>query len=169
MKLQKVDISDLYCLQALAKQTFLEAFSEGNSPEEMRHYLCERFSLTKLLEELSNPLSQFYFVAEQSRRLGYLKVNRGSAQSETMGNEAMEIERIYLLQDYYGKGYGQVLLDTAIEVAKQLGVQYVWLGVWEHNHRAVAFYKKNGFEVFGDHIFQFGNEAQTDWLMKRKI
>jgi ribosomal protein S18 acetylase RimI-like enzyme len=169
MYLQKLDISDLYCLQEIAKQTFLETFSEGNSNEEMQLYLRDSFSLKKLFEALSNPLSQFYFVAEHGHRLGYLKVNMGNAQSETMGDKAMELERIYILKAYYGKGYGQLLLDKAIELAKRFGVQYVWLGVWEHNHRAVAFYKKNNFEVFGDHIFQFGSEAQTDWLMRKYI
>ncbi len=162
-------MSDLYCLQELASKAFLETFSEGNSVKEMNTYLSERFSLRRLFEELSNPLSQFYFVTEHGRRIGYLKVNRGAAQSETMGDEAFELERIYVLNAYFGKGYGQLLLDKAIELAKQYNAQYLWLGVWEHNHRAVSFYKKNGFEVCGDHIFQFGNEAQTDLLMRKFV
>lgn len=162
-------MSDLYCLQELASQAFKETFSEGNSVKEMNIYLNERFSIRRLFEELSNPLSQFYFVTEHGRRLGYLKVNRGAAQTETMGDEALELERIYVLKAYFGKGYGQLLLDKAIDLAKQYEAQYLWLGVWEHNHRAVSFYKRNGFEVFGDHIFQFGNEAQTDLLMRKFV
>lgn len=169
MYLHKLDIADLYCLQEIASQTFESTFSEGNSAEQMQRYLKERFSLRKLQEELSNPLSQFYFIVDAGRRLGYVKLNMGSAQTESISDEAVELERIYILKEHYGNGYGQLLIDKAIEIAKQSGASFIWLGVWEHNHRAVSFYKKNGFEVFGDHVFQFGKEAQTDWLMRLSL
>lgn len=169
MNLQRLDISDLYCLQELASQVFMETFSEGNSAKEMSAYISERFSQKQLFSELSNPLSQWYFATERGRKLGYLKLNFGSAQTESFDHEAIELERIYVLREFHGKGYGQLLLNKAINLSKEYDANFLWLGVWEHNHKAVAFYKKNGFEVFGDHIFQLGNEPQTDWLMKRKL
>jgi ribosomal protein S18 acetylase RimI-like enzyme len=74
-----------------------------------------------------------------------------------------------VLKTYYGKSVAQLLLNKAITIAQQNQKTFIWLGVWENNHRAVAFYKKNGFEVFGEHVFKFGNEPQTDVLMRLDV
>jgi ribosomal protein S18 acetylase RimI-like enzyme len=84
-------------------------------------------------------------------------------------DKALEIERIYVLKDFYGKKVGQLLYEKAIELAKQVKSDYVWLGVWEENQRAISFYKKNGFEEFDKHIFKLGNDEQTDIMMKLQI
>lgn len=166
MELIKADISDLYSLQNLSIRTFTETFADDNSSKDMALYLQESFASVKLFRELSYPLTDFYFVRLESQLIAYLKLNFGAAQSEPMGNEAMELERIYILKDFQGKGSGQLLMDKAIEIARSKKVKFIWLGVWEQNHRALAFYKKNGFEIYGQHIFQFGSDPQTDVLMR---
>ena len=98
--------------------------------------------------------------------VGYLKINFGASQTELKDNEALEIERIYVLQAFHGKKLGQALYEKAISIAKEMKVKYVWLGVWEQNHRALQFYKKNGFVPFDTHIFKLGNDEQTDIMMK---
>jgi ribosomal protein S18 acetylase RimI-like enzyme len=98
--------------------------------------------------------------------IGYLKLNKGGSQTELKDNDALEIERIYVLKDFHGKEVGQLLFDKAIEVAKAKHVAYVWLGVWEENKRALQFYTKNGFIEFDQHVFVLGDEAQTDIMMK---
>ncbi|GJH39565.1 hypothetical protein RCZ04_01150 [Capnocytophaga sp. HP1101] len=81
----------------------------------------------------------------------------------------MEIERIYVLKSFHGSGVGQELYQKAITVAREQAVQYVWLGVWEQNPRAIRFYEKNGFVPFDKHVFVLGNDPQTDILMKKTL
>ena len=101
--------------------------------------------------------------------MGYLKLNTAHAQTEPQAADALEIERIYVLSNYHGGGVGQALYHHAMSVAEDRKASYVWLGVWEHNHRALRFYEKNGFIAFGTHIFQLGNDQQTDILMKKSV
>jgi ribosomal protein S18 acetylase RimI-like enzyme len=135
----------------------------------MDKYLNEALSLEKLTEELNNPNSLFYFIEENDTPIGYLKLNMGASQTELNDNTALEIERIYVTQAYQGKKIGQQLYEKAIQVAKEKGVEYIWLGVWEENHKAIHFYSKNGFVPFDKHIFILGDEAQTDIMMKLSI
>jgi ribosomal protein S18 acetylase RimI-like enzyme len=81
----------------------------------------------------------------------------------------MEIERIYVLKEYHGHKIGQLLFEKAISIAKSMEKKYVWLGVWEKNERAIAFYTKNGFTVVDHHLFKLGDDVQTDYLMKRML
>lgn len=132
----------------------------------MAKYLEEGFSTDKLRAELNNPHSAFYFAQRGGRIIGYLKVNSGKAQTELQDGNALEIERIYVLQEFHGQGVGQRLYDQALAIAKQQRVDYVWLGVWEQNPRAIRFYGKNGFTAFGKHVFRLGDDEQTDILIK---
>ena len=81
----------------------------------------------------------------------------------------MEIERIYATRAFQGRGIGKRLMATALEAAQEAGVNWVWLGVWEHNQKAIAFYERQGFEPFGRHSFRLGDDEQTDVMMKKKI
>jgi ribosomal protein S18 acetylase RimI-like enzyme len=135
----------------------------------MNKYLQENFSLEKITTEFNDINSQFYFAKDGEKILGYLKLNFGESQTELKDQRALEIERIYVLKEFHGKKVGQVLFDKALEIAEEKNVDYVWLGVWEENPKALNFYKKNGFEEFDKHIFQLGNDKQTDLLMKLKL
>lgn len=167
--IEKIDLENISDLQKIGKQTFFETFADTNSEEDMQKYLEESFALEKLENELKNPNSEFYFAKDNEKVVGYLKINFGDSQTELKDNSALEIERIYVLKDYHGKKVGQKLYEKAIEIAKEKAVEYVWLGVWEENHRAIKFYQKNGFEAFDKHIFVLGNDEQTDIMMKLKL
>ena len=163
-----VNRNDLAKLQTISRSTFAQTFDEHNNPEDMQAYLDASFSAEKLLAELNNINSAFYFAMEKNSNkiVGYLKVNTGDAQTEKNDLNAFEIERIYVDKAYFGKKVGQLLFDKAIEIANSKKVSYVWLGVWEENHRALAFYTKNGFKAFDKHLFKLGNDVQTDIMMK---
>lgn len=169
LEIVKIGLENIEDLQKIGKQTFFETFAETNSEENMQKYLEESFALEKLENELKNPNSAFYFAKNQGEILGYLKINFGGSQTELKDRKSLEIERIYVLHNYHGKKVGQKLYEKAIETAKEKGVEYVWLGVWEENHKAINFYKKNGFEEFDKHIFVLGDDEQTDIMMKLKI
>jgi len=169
MNIRKATISDAVQLQQIARQTFSDTFSAVNSTENMEKYLTERFSIETLKSELQCENSEFYFAEKDHEIAGYLKINVGNAQSEPQEPGALEIERIYVRKDFQGKKVGQLLYQQAVEVAEEKDARYVWLGVWEENHRAVAFYKKNGFVEFGKHIFKLGADEQIDLMMKLEL
>lgn len=160
---------DLEQLQLISRQTFTETFAEVNTAENMAKYLAEELSLEKLSAELSNSSSAFYFAAEGERIIGYLKLNTGHSQTELIDSKAVEIERIYVLREFHGKNIGQLLYDKAIEFSKGKKADFVWLGVWEENQRAIRFYEKNGFVAFDKHIFRLGEDEQTDIMMRKKV
>ena len=166
IKITKIGLEQLIPLQEIGRKTFFDTFFESDSEESMSAYLATSFSSEKLTAELENPESEFYFATLNESVIGYLKVNFGSAQTELQDRNSLEIERIYVLKDYHGKKVGQLLFEKAITIAKNNSCSYVWLGVWEENHRALQFYSKNGFVAFDKHIFVFGDEAQTDIMMK---
>jgi ribosomal protein S18 acetylase RimI-like enzyme len=167
--LERVTSNDLDQLQKISHQTFYETFSASNTSENMGKYLNEEFTLEKLGTELSNIQSEFYFAKDNDHVIGYLKLNTGASQTEKQSGNAVEIERIYVLKEYHGKNIGQILCDKAIERAKQNKADYLWLGVWEENPRAIKFYQKNGFVEYDKHIFKLGDDEQTDILMRLKL
>ncbi|MBK9152366.1 MAG: GNAT family N-acetyltransferase [Saprospiraceae bacterium] len=169
IEIRKVTTKDLEELQIIGRLTFYETFASGNTEENMNKYLDESFSFTKLTTELSDNNAEFFFATLDNNIIGYLKLNFGPSQTELQDNKAVEIERIYVLKEYHGKGVGQMLYDQAIKIARQKNADYVWLGVWEENPRAINFYKKNGFVEFDKHIFKLGNDEQTDIMMKLKL
>jgi ribosomal protein S18 acetylase RimI-like enzyme len=169
IRIRQISILELSALQAIGRKTFAETFAEGNSEENLANYLAEGFSDEKLSAELENKYSQFYFAEMEGRVLGYLKVNTGDAQSEQQDPDALEIERIYVLKEFQGKELGQKLYLKALSIAHVQNAPYIWLGVWESNPRAIRFYEKQGFVEFDQHIFQLGDDAQTDILMKLNL
>lgn len=160
---------DWQLLQNFARQAFVAAFGAQNTPDNMQAYLEKSFSDQQVQNELGDPESAFWMAWYDGQLVGYLKVNFGAAQNERLDWPAMEIERIYVETSFQGLGVAQALLAKARELAKAAGVAIIWLGVWEHNPKAIRFYEKNGFEKFGEHRFFLGNDEQTDWLMKTNL
>ena len=164
--IRKASPSEIVELQKIGRQTFYETFSASNSAHNMEKYLEEGFSTGKLAGELADRNSQFYFAELDNQIIGYLKLNSGASQTELKNEKSLEIERIYVLQEFQGRKVGQLLFERAIQVAKQEHAGFVWLGVWEENTKAINFYTKNGFVEFDRHIFRLGDALQSDLLMK---
>ena len=169
IEITKATINDVELLQKIGKETFYETFSAGNTEENMKQYLHDGFTIEKLTAELNDRNSEFYFATLNSNVVGYLKLNFGQSQTELKDDKALEIERIYVLKEFHGKKVGQILYEKAMQIARQKKADYVWLGVWEENPRAINFYKKNGFVEFDKHIFKLGDDEQTDIMMKLQL
>jgi ribosomal protein S18 acetylase RimI-like enzyme len=166
IEIKKANLEDLISIQNISKQSFTETFAEINTPENMEKYLLENFNTAQITLEINNPESIFYLAFWENQPIGFLKVNLGKAQTESLYKNTLEIQRIYVLKAFHGKKIGQLLLDQAIEIAKQHSVDYIWLGVWEENGKAIHFYNKNGFVTFDKHVFVLGDDKQTDLIMK---
>jgi ribosomal protein S18 acetylase RimI-like enzyme len=167
--INKIGNEQIEQLQKIGRQTFEETFAESNSAQNMAKYLEDAYSYEKLSAELNDPNSIFYFAMMGQDVIGYLKLNVGASQTEVKDNDALEIERIYVLNSFQGKKVGQILFDKAIQIAKEQNAEFVWLGVWEENKRAIQFYTKNGFVEFDQHVFVLGDDAQTDIMMKLQL
>lgn len=164
--LEICSLSDVKRLADFSRKTFSDAFEEQNNPEDYITYSNNAFSVFRLSDELKNPLSTFYFCHCNGQLAGYLKLNDGEAQSDIKDEDALEIERIYVLKEFQGKGIGKWLVEQTKQKAKELKKAYVWLGVWEENKAAIRFYVREGFTKFATHPYPIGNDVQTDWLMK---
>ena len=169
IKISAADIADFAIVQEIAKATFYETFSSSNSRQTMQDYLLASFNDEKVKAELSTIDSLFFIAFDEEAAIGYLKVNIGDSQTELQESDSLEIERIYVKAEYQGKSIGQLLYNKAIEIAQQQNKSSVWLGVWEENPKAIRFYEKNGFVPFSKHVFNMGNEAQTDIMMRKTI
>lgn len=162
-------LDDLHDLQKISYDTFYETFKDQNSPENLHAYLDRAFKLDQLKHELSHPHSEFYFINYQDQLAGYLKVNIDGAQSEDMGPDAFEIERIYLKKAFQLQGLGKHLYNHALAMARKHGKKKIWLGVWEKNEQAIIFYEKLGFVKTGAHSFYMGREEQIDYIMEKVL
>lgn len=167
--LRKVTTDDLEELQVISRLTFYESFAAENTEADMRDYLENNLGKDRLLKELCHPASDFYFAKRNPQIIGYLKLNWATAQTEFKEKNTLEIERIYVLKNYQGQRVGQLLCGKALEIAKLRHAEFVWLGVWEKNVKAIRFYQKNGFVEFGKHAFRLGSDEQTDLLMRLKL
>ncbi|MGV3464872.1 MAG: GNAT family N-acetyltransferase [Heyndrickxia sp.] len=167
--IKQCTLQDLRELQEISYETFYETFKDQNSPENMNAYLEKAFNIKQLEKELSNISSQFFFIYFHHEVAGYLKINTDDAQSEVMGSESLEIERIYIKSEFQKHGLGKCLLNKALEIAIEKNKQKIWLGVWEENENAIAFYKKMGFVQTGAHSFYMGDEEQTDLIMMKTL
>lgn len=167
--IKKCTHEDVNELQAISIETFTETFQEQNSPEDLNAYLEKAYNSKKLEQELSNQSSLFFFVYAQEEIAGYLKINLDNAQTETMGSDALEVERIYIKKTFQKYGLGKLLMNKAMEIAVEQKKKKVWLGVWEANDNAIAFYRKKGFVQTGSHSFFMGDDEQIDLIMVKAL
>lgn len=161
--------ADLDQLVEISRTTFIDAFRSQNNPEDFEHYLATAFNPGQLNSELRNSNTAFYFAMAGDTLAGYFKLNAGDAQSETKDENGIELERIYVRAHYQGKQIGRQMLEKVKELARSQNKEYLWLGVWEENTRAIRFYENLGFTRFGTHPYYIGSDKQTDWLMKLEM
>ncbi len=169
LQIRLTESSELANLRALAEETFVQSFGHQNTIDDMKAYVGEAFTIDHITKEYHDPHSRFFFATMQEEVIGYLKINVESAQNESLLENAMEIERIYVKADFQGNQVGRRLLSFVMDLASKEHYSFVWLGVWDQNHRAIEFYQKNGFEVFSSHQFLLGQDEQTDMLMKKAV
>lgn len=169
INIRPLTAEDVYALQQISRQTFSETFAQDNTPDDLAAYLDKTYNQEALLKLLNHPKIAFFGAFQEEKLLGYLMVATGSAQSEEMPNDHMELSRIYVLASQKNCGIGSKLMQIAIEQARKAGKTKLWLGVWEHNYPAQKFYSKHGFKKTAEHVFVLGDSHQTDWIMTKNI
>jgi diamine N-acetyltransferase len=162
-------IADAAFLKEFGTKTFYESFAPMNTEENMQSYISKAFALGQVQAELKNPNSKWFICAVDGVRAGYMKMNFGDAQTEKRDDFCAEIERIYIDKHYQKLKLGKVLMEKAVEVATEANCKYIWLGVWEHNMKAIGFYKHLGFQHESEHSFHLGKELQTDLILRKDL
>jgi diamine N-acetyltransferase len=169
VRIERCARRDAPVLAEVGRTTFAETYSDQTTAEAMREHLANAYSHEQIDAELANPDSTFFVARVGDAVAGYLKLNRGQAQTELKEATGLEIESLYVLKAYQGRGLGKRLLDTALDEARRGGTEYLWLGVWERNSRAKRFWEQTGFVEFGSHGFRFGSVEHTDLMMRRQL
>jgi ribosomal protein S18 acetylase RimI-like enzyme len=166
--LRMATAADAALIADISRQTFYDSFIDDNKPEDMQLFLKEQFTRGRLMLEVGRPELRFVLALVDDNVAGYLKLREGRAPAGLEG-ATLEIARLYACKPYIGKGVGAALMAESLRIASEEKKQWVWLGVWERNARAIAFYERWGFEKFGECDFLLGRDVQRDWMMKRKV
>jgi ribosomal protein S18 acetylase RimI-like enzyme len=161
--------ADNTLLAQLGTRTFFDSFAAANTPENTAAYLAKSFGPEKQAAELAEPLSVFLIAEIDGAAAGFARLKEGQAHPAVSGVRPTEIVRIYACREWIGHGVGSALMRACLSEAEQRGCDVVWLGVWEHNPRAQAFYRKWGFEAVGTQLFMLGDDPQTDLVMQRPV
>ncbi len=181
MTFRLIDAKDLYTLVEIACTTFIETYADQNDPTEFYTYVEQTFAPEQLQNELNTEGAIFYFIEHDNYNIGYFKINTNKSPAHAdrphfyfdfspfESLQMTELERIYLKKEFQGKGFAAEMMSFIESCARQKNSQYLWLGVWTMNPKAIHYYEKCGFDTIGEHIFQIGDDAQKDYLMWKKI
>jgi diamine N-acetyltransferase len=156
-------------LAELAARTFQETFAADNRPEDMALHLARAYGTSQQQRELLDPDITTLLVDVDGELAGYAQLRSGVVPECVTGESPIELWRFYVAQSWHGRGIAQALMRSIELEASRRGGRTLWLGVWEHNARAKAFYRKNGFEDVGSHVFMLGTDAQIDRILARQL
>ena len=162
-------VEDAGLLSELAARTFSETFAADNTPEDLAEYNAASFNVARLTSELEDPASTFLIAEVDGNAAGYARLHDGEPEKCIEGANPVELVRLYVLREWLGRGVGEQLMRACLDEARQAGHETVWLGVWERNARAQAFYQKWNFRSVGEHVFPLGSDLQRDIVMERAL
>lgn len=162
-------LADAHLLSELGARTFSETFASENTPEDLAAYIATSFNVERQTTELEDPAFTFLIAEVEGRAAGYAKLHDGQPEKIIEGAKPIELVRLYVLREWHGRGFGGQLMRACLDEARQSGHETIWLGVWERNPRAQAFYQKWNFRTVGEHVFKLGSDLQRDLLMERPL
>ena len=167
--IRRASHEDAGLLAQLGARTFAQTFATNNTPEDMAAYIAASFNLEQQMAELADPASSVLIAEIAGVAAGYAKLHAGEPAEGVEGPKPVELVRLYVSREWLGRGVGEALMRACVNEAQQAGHKTIWLGVWERNGRAQAFYCKWNFRTVGEHIFQLGSDSQRDILMERSV
>lgn len=162
-------VADADALSAFARAVFAATFAAQNDPADLALFLDTTFTPALQRAELETPARHYWLLDVHGALAGYALLHDGAREAGVEGEHPVELQRFYLDQRWHGRGLAAVLMAHAVEAARALGGDALWLGVWEENPRAIRFYEKQGFTAVGSHVFMVGHDAQTDRIMRRPL
>jgi len=161
--------TDATALAELAARTFRETFAADNRPGDMALHIADAYGASQQQRELVDPQIATLLVEVDGQLAGYAQLRSSVAPACVTGEAPVELWRFYIAQPWQGRGVAQALMRRVEPEAYRRGGRTLWLGVWERNERAKAFYQKHGFLDAGSHVFMLGTDAQTDRILVRPV
>jgi diamine N-acetyltransferase len=161
--------ADAAWLAALAERTFRETYTAHNTPENMERYVAAHFGPGRQAAELRDPRMTTLVIEVDGRAAGYAQLARSEPPPPVTGPVPLEVVRFYVDRPWHGQGVAQTLMAAVVDAARGSGARTLWLGVWERNERAIAFYRKSGFEDVGSQTFVLGDDHQRDFVLARPL
>ena len=156
-------------LAGLAARTFSDAFAKDNRPEDVALFLSKNYGTERQLAEINDRRIITLLAAANGKLCGFAQVRDGAVEDCVRAPDPIELWRLYVDRPWHGRGVGQALMQEVDQAARARGRRTLWLGVWEHNQRAIAFYTRLGFRTVGSQTFMVGNDPQTDLVMLRPV
>jgi len=150
----------------MARKTFIETYGETSNQENLQLYVDTHFTVELISLELANPDFRFYIAWMNGKPVGFTKIRKDRQPKGITGLKSMEIQRIYVLQEFQGFSVGKELMKMVKDLARAEGDQVLWLQVWQKNDKAINFYRKSGFVVYETSTFEFGKEIHQDFLLR---
>ena len=169
LTIRRANDEDAGLLAELGARTFSETFAADNTREDMAAYLAASFNPAQQTAELADPASTFFIAEVGGLAAGYAQLHAGEPAEGVEGPQPVELVRLYVSREWLGRGVGEALMRACVDGARRAGHKTIWLGVWERNGRAQAFYRKWDFRAVGEHVFRLGSDPQTDILMERAL
>ncbi len=169
IRIRKAKIEEIPAVRELAIEVYTDTFADQNTPANLQAFYDDSYNLEKFKGEFFEEGSTLYLALDDLKIIGFLRLRLSSEAEKQLGSNAVELHRLYIHRDYHGTSASRLLMEEAMAFSVARKFEWMWLGVWEKNFRAQKFYAKWGFERFGEHIFQMGDDPQTDWLLKKKI
>lgn len=168
-RVRPATLADAEALTELSRSTFMDTYAVHNTPEDMALYLRQSLTVEQWKVILATPSHLVLLLEDEDGLAGYTEIRTGFTPASIVTPSPIELSRLYIRKDRFGRGLGAALMSAAVEQARRWGGTALWLGVWQKNERAVAFYRKSGFEVVGTQVFPLGKDLQDDWIMMRKL
>ena len=169
ISVKEATVNDAEVIGKLSSETFFETYSWYNTPENMKEYTQKHFSVEKTKSDFTEANTHFFLANLKDEVIGYAKLRVFEHPEELNGKRHIEIERIYVQKKHQDKKAGYAIIKKCIDFSREKSYEVIWLGVWEQNLKALKFYERVGFEKFGVHMFQLGNDVQNDYLLKLNL
>jgi ribosomal protein S18 acetylase RimI-like enzyme len=169
IRIRRAREDDALALSVLAEATFRAAFTESNTAADMQLHCAANYGQALQLAEIRDSSRETWVAELGSRLVAYVQLRLDAASPVISGERPVEIQRFYVDASHHGAGLAHRLMAHVLARADAAGYAVLWLGVWERNVRALAFYKKWGFEVVGEYTFKVGDDPQRDLLIRRDV
>ena len=164
--IRRATTDDAKLLASLAIVSFYEAYFEQDDSHDLSNYLVENFSPSVIAADIRSTETMFLIAFRKRKAVGYAKLRDGEVHESVSNKNAIELQRIYLIERVWGTGVGDILLDHCFKEAKSKGKEVLWLGVWEENSRGRSFYRRHGFERVGSLTFPYGDSVGINAVMQ---
>ena len=169
MRIEEARFDQIPAMRQVAIVAYTETFSDSCTPENLKAFLNLAYNQTQLEEEFYEPGSKLYLAFDNDKLVGFLRLRKNDEVKSYLGENTIELQRLYVLKIAQGKSAGRLLMEQALKYAITNSFDWIWLGVWEKNFKAQKFYTSLGFNQFAEHTFWVGDDPQVDWLLKKKL